>query len=444
MYNSFDTLLHHMKEYRCAMSITEFKLIFEERFGTISFGEESFEFEVGDLSLLLISTSDHLITHILQCFRNQREILIETFDIETKNDTQLEQRSVNHTKNKIFSYFIECVNTEYKKIDNSRIGDLFFHFPLAEILMGYRIHYGYKSIAERRPSYITYKNLSTKEFVKSIYIDCSNELKNNPQEIFKDVLGLNKKPPTTYNELVYRATDYIALSLFKKKSKLTLLENQDIFLDAAIGYCDSIINNLLKIRQINPQLREFIDNRKDIDFKTDDLPTWLMLELNTAKNPDIPLSLTAVITLEQEYLFKQKKYIRVCPICNRLFIAHVRTSKYCSEPNLKYNGRICQEIGKNEGPASKMKLHPFFNNKRKSYCNWKKKQYDKHLDIFKSSQASTIKSQLDFNYKEWTKNALSAVYKYENNNINLEEAEALINLPEVEFRSPLLYKLLHK
>ena len=93
------------------MAITDFKISFEENRGIISLGEESLEFEVGDLSFLLISSPDYLITHLLQCFRNQRELIAETLQPEITNGNLAEELKIKTTKNSTICSFINLVES---------------------------------------------------------------------------------------------------------------------------------------------------------------------------------------------------------------------------------------------------------------------------------------------------------------------------------------------
>lgn len=426
------------------MGITDFEISFKENREIISLGHEKFEFEVGDLSFLLISSPDYLITHLLQFFRNQKEIIAETLQAENINGNLAEELKFIKAKDNTIYSFVEFLAIEYNQVGNSKIGKFFFLFSFAEILMGYRNHYGYESMSERYPSYRPDIAISPLERAKLSFIEGINEVKNKPKETIQNVLFPTKKNSITYNERVYRATEYIMWVIFYGEFLSIEQKDIDIFLDAITGYCDNMINNLIKIRYLKPQLKAFINSLNNKELKVDSMPQWLLLELNQRRNPDIPLSLTAAISLEQEHLYNRKKNTRVCVICKRLFVAHSKTSKYCSEPNPEYGDKTCQEIGRNQGYESKMKLYPYFDSKRKVYCNWMKKQHKIRPDIFESVSASAIEKQLKLNYEEWVKQARKALHNYELNKIMQEEAEAIIDLPDIEFRSQLLYIKSHK
>jgi hypothetical protein len=429
------------------MAITDFKISFENHREIVSFGIESLEYEPGGISFKIASTPDSQIMLLLQHFRNQRELLIDSSRREMSKGNENSIYKISPTIGAV-NYFFGDIVTEYERKNNSRINELIFLFPLAELLMQYRSYYGYKSIAERVPNYITkYLPLPPLERTKAFIVEGINDIKN-PQKLIKDLFFAKKEAPISDDEKTYRALDHIALRGFSKELIMDLLllnhNHSKEYYEAALAYCEEVISNLEEIRRIKPLLREFIGNRYNTKFSTDSLPQWILSELGKTLDSERTLTLITLIALEQESLYKKKLYIRACPICKRTFLAHKHSKKYCSNPNPDFNGRTCQEIGNNEGPGSRMQLYPLFNSKRKSYSNWRKKQYDRHPEIFVSENALNIEKEINSNYETWYKKARGAVSLYEIRKITLEEAESLINLPEIEYRSPLLYKLTHK
>lgn len=426
------------------MAITNFKISFEDNLESISFGITSKTFEVGEILFLIDSIDNEAIELFLIHFRNQRELLTDFWDNETSKKNVTDRFKILTTLGTV-NCLVNDIDSQYSHLSNSKVGDLLYLFPLAQLLMRYRNYFGYKSIAERYPNYVEKYYLTHIERLKPWLLDPITNRNKSPEKLLKDVFFPARDRPKTEDEKVYRALDHIAWHFISGERLITTIQdNAKAYCEAAIGYSEIIISNLVEIRRIKPLIKEFVQDRTKKKSLGDILPQWILSELRQTLKPEWVLSLTTAIALEQEYLYKKRLYLRTCPICKSSFIAYRVSTKYCSNPNPEYNGRTCQEIGKNEGPESKMKLYPLFNTKRKIYCNWRKKQYDRYTAIFNSEKAQNIEEELNQNYKGWHSKAHRALYQYELGKIQLKEAETIINLPEIEYRSPLLYKLTHK
>lgn len=435
------------------MVITEFEISFEKhekhkypknRKEIVSFGFESLKYELGEISLKISSIPDSKIIILLQHFRNKMELLKDNDCIEMSEMGGNKTIKPSAIKGAVECFFQELV-TRYEHKNNSQINELLFLFPLAELLIQYRIDYGYKSIAERDPNY-SIRFLPPKERAKALLTESINDIKN-PQSLLRDALN-KKNSPISNAEKTYRALDYIACRGLSKEliSDLEFLNSDNVmeYYQAALGYCEIIISNLKEIMRIKSRLKEFIDSRHNNKFGADHLPQWILREIEQLHEPERGLALISIVALEQKELYDRKLYIRVCPLCKRTFLTYNHSNKYCANPNPIFSDRTCQEVGNDMGPAFSMELYPLLNSKRKSYCNWIKKQHRQHPEIFTSKNAQNIENEIKTTYESWHTKARTAVYLYENRQIEIEEAEFQINLPEIEYRSPLLYKRTHK
>jgi len=393
------------------MIITDFNLSFTKDTGAISFGQTSFEFKAGDLSLLLHDMPAYYITHPLQTFKEQQEIIVAAIKGEKLTDKE---------KTSIISTFINQIQFEYTHIDDSRIGSMLYLFPLAALITGYIVHYGYSLGKEDKISKSVFQDL--------VLFSEQTSKDERTVEIFPAAISRTEK--------TYIMLNHIKDTLLNVGNPL----DSSVDLCAASEYCDSIVENLEQIKEVKINLASYLKEKQTPRSNLGELPKWILLGLSQAKNVKKPLSLTAIIAREQEYLYQKKHYTKVCLLCKNTFIAHKHSAKYCSNPNPDFDGKTCREIGDKEGPRTKMKLYYEFNSKRKSYCNWIAKNKTLIQEYVSPDEYSLIETEMDNAYHLWHTTARSAMVAYENNEIKKEEAYSSINLPAIKSRSPLFYE----
>lgn len=427
------------------MALTNFGINFNSTIETVSFGTFTKMFELGEISFLIDFFKESEIQLLLIHFRNQKNLLKDFSDKEMSK-VDVSKRFQVSTTFRIVNSFISDLDCKYKHYNDSRVGDLLFLFPLAELLMKYRNHYGYKSSIERYSEYHMNYTLKLCDRIKASLSEYIDSIKKNPKRLIKDMFITTSDGPITYDEKVYRALDHIGWHFYSGEQFLMISQDSTVaYCQAVIDYCDSIINNLEGIRCKKPLLNDFLKDRAKSESLNNDLPPWISDELKRTLKPEWVLSLISAIAQEQEYLYKRKFYTRVCPVCNSSFIAKKNSAECCSYLDPKNNGKSCQEIAAERDSFEKnKKLFPLLDKNRKTYRNWLKRQYKQYPNIFASKNGSFIERELEHIYANWYREARSALDSYENGKIELEEAELQINLPEIEYRSPLLYKLTHK
>lgn len=410
----------------------------------LDFGNNQLFFDKGFISFSLLEIPDTILVHIKQRVAHESAKLKEKFYPLQENPQTSQDFSQISQNDKLINHFLHSIYDEWIILNetNPDWGTFLFYVPLSRIQLGYRIHYGYKSYLETRPDYCEKYRDNFFGAMKEEFLDGFNSFKQHPFQSAKDYFSDPDKK-TSYTEKLYEASVNIAHAC-DFRTKIFSESKADIsnaYYEIAETLAESVLSGINEIILLKSQLKELFTMRATkIPKAFSDYPTWMQHNLNETKQLFNCLTLSQIVALEQDYLIKQNTYIKTCKMCGNYFIAAKSNSAYCSRPNPEYGNRTCKDVCKRAMPSAQYELFSDYNEKRKVYSNWIKKQIEKHPELANTD----ISAEMHNTYEQWNRSAVNAMLGFDNQEMDRNKALELMKLPTIEDRSPILYKLLHK
>jgi len=423
---------------------TQFDFLMDEYKECLDFGNDQLFFDKGFISFSLLEIPDTILVHIKQRISHESAKLKERFCPLQTNPQDVQEVSQLSANDQAISNFLYSIYDEWIILNKTNWdwGTFLFFIPLARIQMGYRIHYGYKSYYETHPDYSEKYRTNPLAAMKEEFMDGLHSFSQHPGQSIINILSDPEKK-TSYTEKLYEATIDISDACNSRKNVFSNSKTDwsNAYYEITDTFSESVLSGINEIILLKSQLKELFTMRATkIPKSFAEYPTWMQHSLNATKQLFNCLTLSQIVALEQDYLIKQQAYIKTCKMCGNYFVATKSNSAYCSRPNSEYGNRTCKELCKKAMPSAQYELFPGYNEKRKVYLNWINKQIEKHPEL----KNSDISKQLHSTYEQWNQDAVNAMLSFDNQEIDRNKALELIELPSIEDRSPMLYKLLHK
>lgn len=401
------------------MQLTDLSLIIEKDKETLSFGDRAITLSIGDISLKLLLVPDYALQHSFQQFNKCMDTLSSAY---SGNETRMLIRIKN--KMKAYQLLVDTFTDEWSSFDQGIISDLLFVHPMAYLLNSYRIQYGYAPYSKE------YGWQSKEEYERSTLLQKAIK-KIAPQKC-------------TNSEIAYHSLSFICGSLSCGYYSRSAEEDMDNDYSAAIEYIDLVMNTITDVQELKPKLAYFFNSRHNQIPNIDDCPDWMKTELTRRNTPYNLFTVPGLVAEEQLYLINKNQYIKICGICKKTFYSSYKSAKYCKTANPFYGNKTCQEIGQIQTPKSGYKLNPEYQNQLKKLSNWRRSQEEKHPEIFTTDVGNIILEEFNQCKHEWNSRANQALIDFENGTIDRETALDIFKCPDIEDRSPTLYRLLHK
>lgn len=425
-----------MKEWHY---VTNFDLKYDEFKEYLDLGNEIYEVRKGQLGFAVMDIPDNVISHLLQVLHHEHDKLSEHFH-DSDNPQNIGQ-IFKDTKDKIntIADFLKSIDSEWEALNNhdNLWGTIIFYFPIIRMQMFYRLYYGYKTYSETKPSYI---DLYRTAPLKALGEDLSASFKKFKDAPIKTTIEhFKSEEKATYNEEMYAAV--VSLNNYFWGNGLSMPSNDkplELLYDAIINYYNEILSALNEISKLKTTLKTFYKTRENSFPKSfEEYPDWIQEALTNLSKGCDAMTITQAIAKEQQCLAYSKSFIKTCALCGNRFIAEKNNTRYCNNPNNQYGGKTCRQISSRELSSLKSDIYKYYDTKRKTYNNWIHNNTD-------DKTPDAIVKELKSNYIKWNAKAQSVVCDYENHNISKSEALSMISLPNIEERSPQLYRFKHK
>ena len=261
-----------------------------------------------------------------------------------------------------------------------------------------------------------------------------------------------------HNELWRFVTDIIFGSAGTGKNYQRLfnesiaeLQNVRQELRRAVGENDARTLEMLKHRLTGP--RVISDN-----YRVEELPPRANKRYGKIYGV---VSFTEIVLAEFNLLDEMNRRIKKCKLCGKFFVPYQTDSKYCRNPNLKYDGKLCATIGsrityKQRHGIYDSPIGKEYEKRYKTYRAWIDQNEEALRSKFSRRYGSNliadakkeieekrkgIEAEIEHNYEEWKTSAKNAMIRWERGEIDETECLKWIKLPTPFERSPMLREL---